>query len=73
MSDSRERLAALVAASGLSGRRFAQTVLAGRDERSLRRWIAEGEIPDRVTDWLDNLDWVRVNSSGSVVTIRVRV
>lgn len=42
-----------LAASGLSGRRFAQLVLAARDEGTVRHWLADpAAVPGRVRAWL---------------------
>lgn len=41
---------AALGASGLTTRRFAS--LTGRDERSVRRWLAGGTIPPEARDWL---------------------
>jgi len=48
-----ELLRAIVARSGLSNRKFAETQLV-RDERTLRRWLAgDIPIPETVLRWLD--------------------
>lgn len=39
-----EILSAAIAASGLSARRFA-AVVAWRDERTIRRWLAGDDVP----------------------------
>lgn len=52
-SRARTRLLRAIAASGLSNRQFALTVLL-RDERSLRRWLAgDAPIPKAVREWLE--------------------
>lgn len=52
MSDS-EKLRAVIEASGLSARRFADEVLL-RDERTVRRWLAgDSPIPEPVAVRLD--------------------
>lgn len=48
-----ETLRAAIDASGLSARRFAFEVMAGRDERTIRRWLAGDPMPPRVREWLD--------------------
>lgn len=45
-----------LAASGLSVRAFADRVLAGRDESTVRAWRNGGTMPDRVRTWL--LAWL---------------
>lgn len=48
----RKLLELAIAASGLSARQFAKTVVL-RDERTVRRWLAgDSPIPDAVVDWL---------------------
>lgn len=43
---------AAIAAGGLSSRRFAEALM-GRDERTIRRWVAgEVAIPPIARDWL---------------------
>lgn len=71
MPTATDRLRSLVAALGLSGRRFAQTVLAGRDEATLRSWM-KGPIPDRVADWLAAAD-VRVVTRGAKRSLRITI
>jgi hypothetical protein len=52
MSD-RDLLEKVIAASGLSARRFATEVLT-RDERTIRRWLAgKSPIPKAVVDFLE--------------------
>lgn len=53
MTTPRERLVAAIAASGLSARQYARTVLL-RDERTVRRWLAgDSPIPDPVVQFLE--------------------
>ena len=49
-----DELRALIAASGLSQQAFARDV-AGRDPRTMRRWLAGETIPDATVDWLERL------------------
>lgn len=43
-----------VALSGLSVEAFAREVMAGRDERTIRRWRSgEQDVPPRVREWLE--------------------
>lgn len=66
--DTHARLLALIAASGLSRRGFAERVL-GRDERTLRHWIkGTSPIPPAATRWIDSAD---ILPDRDVVTIRV--
>ena len=46
-----ELLRRAIAASGLSARRFALEVM-GRNDRSVRRWLADEPMPVVVHDWL---------------------
>jgi len=46
-----DRLRQVIAATGLSDRRFAVRVLL-RDERTVRRWLAGDDIPAVVADEL---------------------
>lgn len=45
------RLSRLVAASALSMASFARLVLAGRDPRLLRRWMAGAPVPEGTIEW----------------------
>ena len=58
-SESRARLSALVASSGLTMREFARHVLAGRDPRRLRRYLAGDTIPPDLAAYIGAL--VRVD------------
>ena len=58
-SDARARLSALITASGLSQAEFARHVLAGRDPRSLRRYLAGDTIPPDLVTYIAAL--VRVD------------
>jgi hypothetical protein len=61
-------LSALITQSGLSIAEFARIVV-GRDERTVRRWLAgTTEIPDTAAEWLAR---VSVEVNGRTVTIRV--
>lgn len=56
----RELVAKAITASGLSARRFAVLVMAGRDERTIRRWQAgHGAIPPGARD---RLSWFLAQS-----------
>ena len=46
-------LRAAIEASGLSARRFAFEVMAGRDERTIRRWLTGETMQPRVREWLE--------------------
>jgi hypothetical protein len=50
----RDQLQQLIEASGLSARRFAR-LLAWRDERTIRRWLAGEPMPAVVTERLQAL------------------
>lgn len=52
MTDTRDLLARVIAASGLSARQYATTRLL-RDERTVRRWLAgDAPIPKPVAEYL---------------------
>jgi hypothetical protein len=63
----RGMISTLLAASGLSAAEFARTVV-GRDERTVRRWLAGEPIPESVAAWLSRAS---VESTSRTVTIRV--
>lgn len=63
-----DALRALITSSGLSASEWARTV-AGRDPRTVRRWLAGDAIPESVADWLARLGTVRVTAQDVVVTI----
>lgn len=66
---SRDTLAALIAASGLSAAAFARLVL-GRDERTVRRWLrGDIEVPDSAARWLGRAS-VSATAGAVVVTVR---
>lgn len=48
-----EVIRAAVAASGLSTREFAYEIMAGRDERTVRRWLLGETMPPKVRAWLE--------------------
>lgn len=66
-TDTLTRLRALIAESGLSQIDFARRVLAGRDSRSLRRYLDGGTLPDGLTKWVASV--VRVEVEGDRVTV----
>ena len=68
MRMSPEQLRAEIEASGLSQVEWARTV-AGRDPRTVRRWLAGETIPPATVDWLIRIDSVR--ASRNEVTIVV--
>lgn len=64
-----EKLRALIDASGMSARRFAQDVLS-RDERTVRRWLSgETEIPESAASWLLRVESVRESRGRILVKI----
>lgn len=67
-SDPRLRLAAVLAASGLTVTRFAADVL-GRDRRTLSRWLAGETIPESVADWLARVVRIEVTRGRVVVVV----
>ncbi len=67
--DPRAAVSAAIAASGLSVAEWARTV-AGRDERTVRRWLAGEPIPAQVVAWLDRMESVTVSPETVVVTVR---
>ena len=60
-------IAAAVAASGLSARRFAVALLA-RDERTVRRWLAGDALPAPVRDWLTR--WLALSETARQRIVR---
>lgn len=64
-----DRLRAAIAASGLSARQFAVRVM-GRDERTVRRWLAGETMPDTALAWLARL--AKVTDSGRATRILLR-
>jgi DNA-binding transcriptional regulator YiaG len=62
-----ETLRATITASGLSQVEWARTV-AGRDPRTVRRWLAGETIPPTTADWLARLVSMRVSAT-SVTTV----
>lgn len=68
--DPRDTLRAAIEASGLSARRFAREILAGRDERTVRRWLSgEVEMPPGVAEWVASL--AAVESTAAHTAIRL--
>ncbi len=63
-----DALRALIADSGLSIREWARTV-AGRDPRTVTRWLDGDPIPDAATAWLSRL--VRIETTANRVTVTV--
>lgn len=59
----------LIEASGISARRFARLVLAGRNERTVRRWL-EGGAPPEVDEWLRE-DVVRLERRGHMLHLQI--
>lgn len=64
----KRRVSAIVESSGLSIAECARTVF-GRDERTVRRWLAGETIPDAVAQWIAR---VKVESDDDTVTIHVQ-
>lgn len=62
------KLARVIEASGLSQRQFAFRVM-GRDERTVRRWLAGETMPPAVRDWLDSIESIELTSR----SIRIRL
>lgn len=67
--DARERLSALIDASDLSIVAFAEIVM-GRDERTVRRWLAGETIPEGVRQWLARVDGITTDTDTVAVTLR---
>lgn len=67
--DPRAAVSAAVAASGLSVAEWARTVV-GRDERTVRRWLAGQPIPAQVADWIGRLGEQTVTADAVTVTVR---
>ena len=64
-----DALRALIASSGLSQSEWATTV-AGRDPRTVRRWLSgDIVIPDGAADWLARLQSVRVTPTTVLVSV----
>ncbi len=62
------QLRAHIDASGLSIREWATTV-AGRDPRTVERWLAGEGIPASAADWLSRLGDVTATRNRATVTI----
>ena len=62
-------LRATIEASGLSIREWAAVVAAGRDARTVERWLAGEPMPEAARRWLERL--VRVELRGGDVVITV--
>lgn len=70
MPDPRDMLRAAIEASGLSARRFAREILAGRDERTVRRWLSgEVEMPAPVAEWVASLRRVDSTATGTTIAL----
>lgn len=65
-----EMLREIIERSGLSSRRFAREVMAGRDERTVRRWLAGDTMPDQVREWLQCLHKVTEEMGGLTIHLR---
>jgi hypothetical protein len=61
-------LRAHIEASGLSIREWARTV-AGRDHRTVLRWLAGEVIPSHAADWLARLGPVHATRSRVTITV----
>lgn len=61
-------LSALIDESGLSIAEFARVVL-GRDERTVRRWLAGHPIPESHGAWLDRVEDVETRRGRIVVSL----
>ena len=61
-------LRSLIEGSGLSIREWARTV-AGRDPRTVTRWLGGETIPDAAADWLARV--ARVDATAHRVTVTV--
>lgn len=61
-------LRAHIEASGLSIREWARTV-AGRDPRTVTRWLGGETIPDAAADWLARVARVDVTAHRVTVTV----
>lgn len=68
MSDA-ELVAAAITRSGLSARQFATKVM-GRDERTIRRWLAGEVLPDQAREWLLALESVTPRPRSLTVKLR---
>lgn len=68
-SDPRAAVSAAIQASGLSIAEWARTVV-GRDERTVRRWLAGEPIPAQVADWVGRLEAQAVAADAVIVTVR---
>lgn len=67
--DARAAVSAAIDASGLSIAEWARTVV-GRDERTVRRWLAGASIPAQVADWVGRLEAQTVAADAVTVTVR---
>lgn len=67
--DPRAAVSAAIQASGLSIAEWARTVV-GRDERTVRRWLAGDRIPAQVADWVERLEAQAVAADAVTVTVR---
>ncbi len=65
---SAETLRAIIEASGLSQVEWARTV-AGRDPRTVRRWLAGEPIPPTTADWIARLVQVETRAGDVVITV----
>lgn len=63
-------LARLIATSGLPARQFAFRVM-GRDERTIRRWLAGETMPPLARTWLETIEVLEVTSRS--IRIRLRL
>ncbi len=63
-----DHVRALIDASGLSIREWARTV-AGRDHRTVLRWLAGEPIPSQAQDWLARIHDVSTTAHRVTVTV----
>jgi DNA-binding transcriptional regulator YiaG len=62
-----DTLRAIIASTGLSQAEWARTVV-GRDQRTVRRWLAGETIPPTTIDWLTRAS-VAASATNVVVTV----
>jgi hypothetical protein len=64
-------LRAAFVVSGMSEKRFASDVLAGRGERTVRRWLsAPGKTPRAVESWAARVELLEMDGAGRL-TLRL--
>ena len=73
MSDRDETVTGLlrrrIRESGLSARQFA-TAIMGRDERTIRRWLAGEPMPEQASEWLESVEAVTLRPRSIAVRLR---